>query len=124
MLESKFEKKCIIELRKLPYSYWPDKVDSPTIRGIPDRVGCVMGVYCALEFKRNKTEARKQTGRTVLQRKTLRDIHAAGGFAAFVYPENWDHVLNKIKAIIALGGTKNENNVHGERKRAAKETLI
>ena len=58
MLESTFEKKCIKALRKLDNSYWPDKVDAPSIRGLPDRVGCVYGYYVAVEFKKNAKEMR------------------------------------------------------------------
>ena len=103
MLESPFEKKCIKQLQKLPNSYWPPKSDSVMIRGIPDRVGCVNGVYCALEFKKSEADSRGKTGRIVLQRKTLADIEKAGGFQAIVYPENWDFVFMEIEHIANTG---------------------
>lgn len=103
MLESKFERMCINELRKLPNSYWPDKTDALSVRGLPDRVGCVDGIYCALEFKQNAAEARRKTGRIVLQKKTLEDIERAGGFTAVVYPENWPFVLMEIESIAYRG---------------------
>lgn len=103
MLESKFERECIKALRKLPNSYWPDKSDSISVRGLPDRVGCVNGIYCALEFKKNKGESKRKTGRTVLQRKTLSDIEAAGGYTAFVYPENWLLVFDELEDLAYRG---------------------
>lgn len=102
MLESTFERNCIKELRGLPYSYWPDKTEASSIRGIPDRIGCVCGMYIALEFKRTKAEANKKTGRIVLQRKTLDEISFAKGIGFIVHPENWDIVLQKIKRIVLL----------------------
>lgn len=102
MLESTFEKKCVKELRELPYSYWPDKLEASSIRGIPDRIGCVCGMYIAIEFKKNKEEARKNTGRIVLQKKTLEEIKMAQGLAFIVYPENWDETFQKIQRIVLL----------------------
>jgi len=93
--ESAFERRCIEELRKIG-GYWPDKADALSIRGLPDRVGCVMGVFVALEFKKSLAETRKRTGRIVLQEKTLQDIRANGGLAFMVCPENWEQVRTTI----------------------------
>ena len=97
MLESKFEREAIRSLRTLPNSYWPEKVDALSVRGLPDRVGLVNGMYCALEFKKSEAESKKKTGRIVLQRKTLDEIQKAGGYAAIVYPENWYFVYAELK---------------------------
>lgn len=96
MLESAFEKQCIAWLKTLPRSYWPEKVDAPSVRGLPDRVGCIEGTYVAIEFKRTKAEANRKTGRVILQRKVLKDIEKAGGYSFIAHPENW----NEVKAII------------------------
>lgn len=100
MLESKFEKKCIEELRALPCSYWPPKVESLSVRGEPDRVGCVNGHFVALEFKRSEAEAKRQTGRVILQKQILNKIKMAGGVGFVAYPENWDFVLKQIKGLL------------------------
>lgn len=127
MLEGKFEKNCIDELRNLPNSYWPDKVDSMAIRGIPDRVGCVCGFYVAIEFKRSEREARRRTGRIVLQKKTLSEIFGAGGFSFIVYPENWDSVYNRIKTLAVLNRGENEqirDTIFRGRKKSKQAALI
>lgn len=71
------------------------------VRGIPDRVYCCNGLFVALEFKKSKKEAEKQTGRAALQRRILMRITQAGGYAAFIYPENKERVLNDIRKIAA-----------------------
>jgi hypothetical protein len=108
MLESTFEKKCINELRKLPFSYWPDKTEASSVRGQPDRIGCVCGFYIAIEFKRTKGDANKKTGRIVLQRKILEEIALTGGYGFIAHPDNWDSIYNRIQVIAALNRESNE----------------
>lgn len=96
-LESKFENKCIQELRKLPNSFWPEKVESKMIRGLNDRTGCVLGKYVALEFKMDQNCLKDP--RTKLQEYVLDLIEDSGGYAAFVYPENWPVIYNDIRKI-------------------------
>ncbi len=102
MHESVFEKQCIRALRELPKSYWPPKEDALSVRGSPDRVGCINGVYIALEFKKSAAEMNRQTGRIVLQRKVLKEIMAAGGNAFLVSPENWPEILRDIYILSGL----------------------
>ena len=99
MLETVFEAKCIKALRALPNSHWPDKVDALSVRGIPDRVGCVSGRYVAIEFKKDITEFRKKTGRIVLQKYTLLEISKAGGYTFVAYPDIWPGIFNEIKIL-------------------------
>ncbi len=99
MKESAFEKKCIEVLRKLPYSYWPPKGEPGSARGVPDRCGCVRGKYVALEFKRGLREVLTYSARGKLQEYTVNEIQSAQGYGAFVYPENWETVLQKIKEL-------------------------
>ena len=99
-MEKNFERKFINELRKLPNSWWPDKIESDSIRGFPDRIGCVNGRMCALEFKKNKLEANKKTGRIVLQKYELTQIDLAGGYTAIVYPENQALVMDEIRGLL------------------------
>lgn len=96
--EYQFEKKAVKKLRRLPKSWWPDKQLATMIRGLPDRIGCVNGVFCALEFKATKSEANKQQGRIVLQKYILTEIQKAGGFTAVVWPDNWDLVFEELKS--------------------------
>lgn len=61
-------------------------VQQKSIRGTPDKLLCIDGVFVALEFKRTQGTLEK------LQRHKLRKIQAAGGFAYMVTPENWEQV--------------------------------
>lgn len=96
-LEISFEKDCVKMLRKLPKTFLPNKIESSYERGIPDLIFCVNGTYVALEFKRDKSEIGKS--RTKLQEYVLDLVEDAGGYAAFVYPENWLIIYNDIKAL-------------------------
>jgi hypothetical protein len=95
--ESKFEKACINKLRKLPYSYWPPKGEPGSTRGMPDRLGCIRGRFCALEFKRSMRDAFASTNRKRLQEYTVNQVQEAGGFGSMVYPENWEMVFQQLK---------------------------
>jgi hypothetical protein len=100
--ESVFEKKAIKILRSLPHSYWPDKSPSGSIRGLPDRIGCVNGRYVALEFKRSMKDAMKHCERLPLQLHTLNQIDAANGYAVLCCPENWHIVLAHVKEMAGV----------------------
>ena len=102
MLEYAFEKKAVMKLRRLPTSYWPDKPPTSSLRGTADRTGCINGIMCALEFKRDSKEASKLKGRIVLQKHILNKIRDAGGYAAVVWPENWPLVYEEIKAFCGV----------------------
>lgn len=97
MLESSFEKKFLEEVKKLPRTYVPPKVDAPSVRGIPDRILCVNGKFVALEFKRSGADLKRSGAR--LQEFTLNEIEKAGGFSRFVFPANRDMVMNLIKEL-------------------------
>ena len=96
-LEKKFEKQAVKDLRELPNSFVPLKLEATSVRGQPDILFCLAGKYCALEFKRDKAEMNKKTGRGVLQRHNLEKIKSAGGFARFTYPGNWEQTLKELK---------------------------
>jgi hypothetical protein len=93
-VESRFEKKCVEELRKLPNSFWPDKTPAGPIRGLHDRVGCINGHFISLEFKRSRSAAR-----SALQKHNLNKIRDAGGHTYFVYPENWVEIFEQLKEL-------------------------
>lgn len=99
MKESAFEKKCIKQLKELPQSYWPPKGEPGSSRGVPDRIGCIRGRFIGLEFKKSLREALKTSPRHKLQRFTCDEIQEAGGYSAFVFPENWELVYAVLKGI-------------------------
>ena len=75
-----------------------------SIRGIPDIVGVINGVFVGLELKKSKAEAAKKTGRIVLQGHRLIQIRNAGGYGEFVYPENWEEVHRELSDLATRSG--------------------
>lgn len=67
------------------------------LRGIPDIIGCINGKFFALEVKKCKKDANRNTGRIVMQKYICKKINDIGGFARFVYPENCVEVLNELE---------------------------
>lgn len=85
-LESRFQKKVLSYLNELPNTYCFKK-EAAAIRGIPDIIACVNGMFVALELKRsNKHKA------TELQAYTIELINSSKGFATVCNPENFDQV--------------------------------
>ena len=97
-LESHFQHKYLVELRAIPNSYFFVK-EAASLRGIPDVIGVINGRFVALELKRSEKEARKKTGRIVLQRHVLSLMRKAGAFAEIVYPENSRSILLKLREL-------------------------
>ena len=98
-LEKVFEAKCMKVLKTLPNSYWLPKEHPRSAGANPDRQGVINSISIHLEFKRSLAEAKKTTGRTKRQRYRLDMLQNAGAFAEFVYPENWEKILNDLRAI-------------------------
>jgi hypothetical protein len=98
--ENQWRDKAIIpwleSLAKQKYPiYWFIK-EAGAIRGIPDLIICVDGLFVAWELKRSRDEAEKSSGRIVLQRYTCLRIQRAGGQAEIVHPENLEEMKQKI----------------------------
>jgi len=94
--ETKFKNKILPKLKKLPNSYWFVH-EAINRRGIPDIIGCVNGVFVGLELKKNEAEANRQTGRIIRQRAEIKRINDAYGFAAIVYPENFEDIYEQLQ---------------------------
>jgi len=91
--ESEFHDFIHKELNKIGVFF---KKEAASIRGLPDEIGCLNGVFVAFEVKRNKSEAQKKTGRIVLQNHRLKKFRDHKGFALLVYPENWNEVYQEL----------------------------
>ena len=59
---------------------------------MPDYLCCIRGNFVALELKRSENEKMEGT----LQEYNLVRISKAGGYAIFVYPENFDRVKEEL----------------------------
>lgn len=94
--ESDFVRKLMQKLRAIPDSCWY-RIETNTQRGFPDVIGCVKGKFIALEAKREKAGAFDKKGRCLLQRYTLENMRKANAFAEFIYPENEEEILFKLR---------------------------
>jgi rRNA processing protein Gar1 len=93
--ESAFRTKLLKKLRDIPDSYFFVK-EAKNIRGIADIIGCISGVFVAIEVKRSLQESLIYSERNALQDKFLKDIAKAGGMSYKVYPENMEEILEKL----------------------------
>jgi len=74
---------------------WFVKTQQRTVRGTPDFLCCMDGLFVALELKKSFKEKMKGT----LQELVLEKINGANGIALFVFPENWESVKTYLRAI-------------------------
>lgn len=81
--ETLFKERIMPTLKALPNT-WLVKTQQVSIRGTPDILMCISGIFVALELKTNKGKVDK------LQRYTLDKINFAGGYGLVIDPNNWD----------------------------------
>ena len=96
-LEKDFVDKVLIPTLKesFPTSWWL-KVPTVSIRGIPDVIGCVNGIFVALEGKR--AGAKADPSREKLQAYVCEQIRKAGGVAFDRVDEtNYLDIIQKMK---------------------------
>jgi hypothetical protein len=92
-LESSFQRKVLTFLKHLPNTYYFKK-EAVAIRGIPDIICCINGIFVALELKRSiKHKA------TELQQYTIELIKYSGGIAMVTHPQNWEDVQNLLQEL-------------------------
>jgi hypothetical protein len=94
LLEKEFKKTVINRLKKTPRIYFFVK-EALAIRGIPDIIICHNGRFIGWELKRSKSEA----GKNPLQTYNIEQIIDSGGYAAYVYPENFDTEYEKLLSL-------------------------
>lgn len=93
--ETKFKERIAPKLKALPRSWWL-KTQMLATLGIPDYIGCVGGLFVALELKRDEKEMKKALAcnpdgsRKRLQAHVIDQITEAGGIGMFVCPETWE----------------------------------
>jgi len=92
-LESAFQRKVLADLGHLPNTYF-HKHQAGSIRGVPDIIGSVSGVFFALELKRHKKAIARP-----LQKYTIDKINQSGGLGFIVFPEVWGYVLTLLAKI-------------------------
>jgi hypothetical protein len=93
ILESTFQKRVLRDLKTIKGLYF-HKHQAGSIRGIPDIIGSVSGIFFAFELKRDEKSVA-----TELQQYTLDKIQNSGGIALVVYPEIWPNVYRILLTI-------------------------
>lgn len=91
--ETKFRSVFVKKLKEIPHSFW-ESIQQKTINGTPDIIGCVRGMFVALELK-----ASKNSKVSDLQAFKIEKIKVAFGFARVVSPENAEEVLKEIRCL-------------------------
>lgn len=94
--ETIFKNKIRPKLEALPNT-WVCKIQQVGIRGDPDFVLCVNGIFVALELKKDAKEKADP-----LQLHKLEKIKNAGGWAFVVHPKNWLEIYAALKKLACL----------------------
>lgn len=101
--ETKFKERVLHDLASLQNS-WFTKIQQVGIRGTPDIIGVISGVFVAIELK-----ASKRSKHDMLQEYNITSIVRSGGVGVVVYPETWAATyadLQKISSQMEEDGIK------------------
>lgn len=82
--EKLFRKAAMKRIEALPFSAF-FAIQQVAIRGTPDELGTIRGVFVALEFKKKKGSVA-----SALQVLNILKINAAGGVGMFLEPSNFE----------------------------------
>lgn len=94
--ETRFKEKVLRDLRAIP-GVWAEKIQQVSIKGTPDILACVCGIFFAIELKTDSGKLEK------LQEHKLRLIAKAGGGAMVATPSTWPDIRG---AIACAGATR------------------
>lgn len=100
--ETLFKNRIRPHLERLPNT-WIAKIQQVVIRGTPDFLCCVNGLFVALELK-----ATPKDKQDPLQLWTHQKILDARGISLVVYPGNWLEVYKFLESIARRHYDKNE----------------
>lgn len=106
MLEGQFQAKVIKRLNNIDGVFAMKVRGGGSFRGIPDIIGVANGVFFGWELKKNAKDARRKTGRIVLQKYMIDKIKKAGGIAEIIYPENFEEKLRELMSAASLASPR------------------
>lgn len=98
MKESKFQKKVIDRIKNVFYGCIVLKNDPNYIQGIPDLIVLYRNKWAALEIKESKFAKHRPNQDYYINR-----LKEMGGFAEFVYPENFDFIFSELADYFQMG---------------------
>ena len=87
--ETLFRHKVDRLLKTIPNSWW-ESIQQRAIKGSPDKIGCVNGLFVALELKTAKGKLSE------LQAHKMELIKVAGGIAVCLRPDNLDETIQYL----------------------------
>lgn len=90
--ESYFQERLIDEIQERFPEAIIMKNDEQYIQGIPDLTILYGDTYAMLECKRDRHAARRPN-----QEYYIEHVNNMGGFAAFIYPENKEEILDAME---------------------------
>lgn len=96
--EAQFRSRIKPQLESLPRSKW-FRIEQQSLRGTPDTLGVIDGVFVAIEFKKSYEDKP-----TKLQQYELQKVADAGGVAIVACPENWDYVFGILTQLASADG--------------------
>ena len=112
--ETKFKEKVLDDLHTLK-NIWFFKSQEVSVRGIPDVLICVNGLFVAIELKATATSKTD-----VLQRYNLRKIaDVARGRSFLAYPGNWQDIFSALAVL-----SEREVNHHAIARLPAQDATI
>ena len=115
-LESKYQKELIRKLQDIFVGCIVVKNDPNYIQGIPDLLILYKDKWAALECKRNgKASHRPNQDYYVSKMEEM-------SFAAFIFPENEDFVLNRLKRYFGIAEERMDNSNAIQRPQKIKRT--
>lgn len=115
-LESKYQKELIRKLQDIFVGCIVVKNDPNYIQGIPDLLILYKDKWAALECKRNcKASHRPNQDYYVLKMEEM-------SFAAFIFPENEEFVLNRLKRYFGIAEERMDNSNAIQRPQKIKRT--
>lgn len=96
-LETIFKEKALRDLKTLD-NIWFLKTQEVSVRGIPDILACVAGVFVAIELKKSARDTPDE-----LQKYNLKRIKKAWGKAFTAHPGNWNKVFKEVAKLSLCG---------------------
>jgi hypothetical protein len=95
--ESQFQASLIKELKEMFAGCMVLKLDSGYIQGIPDLLVLYRNMWAVLECKRNEQASFQPNQDYYI------DLMDGMSFAAYIFPENKEHVLRGLQRAFGLG---------------------
>lgn len=101
--ETVFKERVYPELKSLPYT-WVKKINQVALRGLPDFIMCMSGIFAVIELKKSENDQPDS-----LQEFNLARIAECGGISIVLYPENKDKVINYLRKFAAAAARDKTN---------------